>query len=141
MSKPGQLSKSQYETLAAFRYALRRFIRFSDQAARKTGLTAQQYQALLAIKGFPQDDKVTVGKLAEQLQLRPHSAVGLLDRLAAENLVVRAASATDRRQVLIELTRRGEKTLEKLASAHRQQLKRIGPEITQLLDRLNRIEK
>jgi DNA-binding MarR family transcriptional regulator len=83
MARPRQLLKSQYETLAAFRYALRRFIRFSEGAAQAAGLTAQQYQALLAIKGFPARDKVTVGELAERLQLRHQSAVGLIDRLVA----------------------------------------------------------
>jgi DNA-binding MarR family transcriptional regulator len=140
MAIPRQLIKSQYETLAAFRYALRRFIRFSEEAAHEAGTTAQQYQALLAIKGFPVRDSVTVGELAERLQLRHHSAVGLINRLGAEKLVVRLPSAEDRRQVLIELTDRGEKILEALASVHREQLKRIGPEIGELLERLNHAE-
>src|SRR5580704_11668035 len=113
MARPAHLIKSQYETLAAFRYALRRFIRFSEGAARAAGITPQQHQALLAIKGFPARDKVTVGELAERLQLRHHSAVGLIDRLV----------------------------MEKLASIHREQLKRIGPEITQLLERLGCTEE
>jgi DNA-binding MarR family transcriptional regulator len=137
MERPRRIDKSQYETLAAFRYALRRFLRFSEEAAEAAGITAQQHQALLAIKGFPARDKVSVGELAERLQLRHHSAVGLVDRLAAEKLVVRKASAEDRRQVLVQLTGRGEAVLEKLASVHREQLKRIGPEISQLLERLN----
>ena len=127
--------------LAAFRYALRQFIRFSEEAAQAAGITAQQHQALLAIKGFPGRDSVTVGELAERLQLRHHSAVGLVDRLVAEKLVSRASSAGDRRQVLIQLTSRGENALEKLTSVHREQLKRIGPEIRQLLERLGRIEE
>jgi len=141
MARPRQLIKSEYETLAAFRYALRRFIRFSEGAAQAAGITAQQYQALLAIKGFPARDKITVGELAERLQLRHHSAVGLIDRLVAEKLVVREPSAEDRRQVLVQLTSRGEAVLEKLASVHREQLKRIGPEISQLLGRLGRTEE
>jgi DNA-binding MarR family transcriptional regulator len=138
MARPRPLIKSQYETLAAFRYALRRFIHFSEEAAQAAGITAQQYQALLAIKGFPARDNVTVGELAERLQLRHHSGVGLIDRLVAEKLVVRLASTEDRRQVLIQLTRRGEEILETLASVHGEQLKRIGPEISELLGRLNR---
>jgi DNA-binding MarR family transcriptional regulator len=141
MARSRQILKSQYETLAAFRYALRRFIRFSEGAAQAAGITAQQYQALLAIKGFPARDKVTVGELAELLQLRHHSAVGLIDRLVAEKLVAREASVEDRRQVLVQVTRRGEEFLEKLASVHREQLKRIGPEISELLRRLNRAPK
>jgi DNA-binding MarR family transcriptional regulator len=134
--KPQQLVKSEYETLAAFRYALRQFLRFSEAAAQEVGITAQQHQALLAVKGFPDRDRVTVGELAERLQLRHHSTVGLVDRLVAEKLVIRAPSAADRRQVLIQLTDRGERILERLAAVHRQQLQRIGPEIRQLLGRL-----
>jgi DNA-binding MarR family transcriptional regulator len=133
-----RLSNSQYETLASFRYALRQFIHFSDEAAQTAGITPQQHQALLAIKGFPGRDKVTVGELAERLQLRHHSTVGLLNRLVAEKLVIREASAEDRRRVRIQLTSRGEKILEKLTSVHRTQLNRIGPEIRQLLGRLQR---
>src|ERR1700691_5275409 len=109
MAIPRQLIKSQYESLAAFRYTLRRFIRFSEKAAQAAGITAQQYQALLAIKGFPGRDKVTVGELAERLQLRHHSAAGFVDRLVAEKLVVRLPSSEDRRQVLIQLASSGEK--------------------------------
>ena len=113
----------------------------SAKAAQAEGITPQQHQALLAIKGFPGRDKVTVGELAERLQLRHHSAVGLIDRLVAEKLVVRVPSEEDRRQVLIQLNSRGEEILQKLASVHREQLKRIGPEITRLLGRLGRIEE
>ncbi len=141
MARPRQIDKSQYETLAAFRYALRRFLRFSEGAAEAAGITAQQHQALLAIKGFPARDKITVGELAERLQLHHHSAVGLIDRLVAEKLVAREPSVEDRRQVLIQLTRRGEEVLDKLASVHREQLQRIGPEISQLLGRLGRTEE
>ncbi len=136
MTKPKKLVKSEYETLALFRYALRQFLHFSGTAAQSAGITAQQHQALLAVKGFPGRDRVTVGELAERLQLRHHSAVGLVDRLVAEKLAVRGASAEDRRRVLIQLTSRGERILEKLACLHRQQLKQIGPGIRQLLARL-----
>jgi DNA-binding MarR family transcriptional regulator len=138
MARHGQLIKSQYETLAAFRYALRRFMRFSEEAAQAAGVTAQQYQALLAIKGFPARDNVTVGELAERLQLRHHSAVGLIDRLVVEKLVVRVPSTKDHRQVLIQVTSRGGKIAERIASVHHEQLKRIGPEIRQLLEQLGR---
>jgi DNA-binding MarR family transcriptional regulator len=137
MAKIVKLRKAQYETLAAFRHALRRFMHFSETAAQAAGVTPQQHQALLAIKGFPGHERVTVGELAGRLQLRHHSAVGLIDRLVAEKLVARAPSREDRRKVLIELTQEGEQTLEKLSALHRRQLKRIGPELSRLLERLN----
>lgn len=136
LAKPKKLDKAQYETLAAFRYALRQFIHFSEDAAQSAGITPQQHQALLAIKGFPGRDSITVGELAERLQLRHHSAGGLVDRLVVEKLVSRAPSKEDRRRVLIRLTALGEKVLGKLSSAHREQLKRIGPKIQLLLGRL-----
>jgi DNA-binding MarR family transcriptional regulator len=141
MAKSGQLGKAQYETLAAFRYALRCFIHFSEAAASAAGITPQQHQALLAIKGFPGRDSVTVGELAERLQLRHHSTVGLVDRLVAEQLVTRTSSVEDRRRVLIRLTHRGENVLEKLSSAHRRQLRRIGPELNRQLNRLAGVEE
>jgi DNA-binding MarR family transcriptional regulator len=137
MTRSNKLHKAQYETLAAFRYELRRFLHFSESAAQATGITPQRHQALLAIKGFPGRDQVTVGELAERLQLRHHSAVGLIDRLVTEKLVVRKSSVEDRRQVLIQLTARGEKTLERLSALHHEQLKQIGPELSRLLERLN----
>ncbi len=141
MSKSQSLSKGQYETLAAFRYALRQFLRFSEAAAQETGITPQQHQALLAIKGFPGRDSITVGELAERLQLRHHSAVELIDRLIVQKLVSRKATAEDRRRVLIQLSNRGEAILEKLSATHREQLRRIGPEIKQLLERLGSTEE
>lgn len=137
MSKIEMLGKTQYEMLAAFRYALRRFIHFSEQAAETVGLTPQQHQAMLAIKGFPGRECVTVGELAERLQLRHHSVVGLIDRMAAEKLVERELSHEDRRKVLIRLTAAGKSKLEKLSAMHRRQLKQVGPELSQLLERLN----
>jgi DNA-binding MarR family transcriptional regulator len=136
MAKTKQPSKSHYEMLAAFRYALRQFHHFSEEAAHAAGITPQQHQALLAIKGFPGRDCVTVGELAHRLQLRHHSAVGLIDRLVAEKLVARAPSARDRRQVFVQLTRRGESVLERLSAAHTEQLKRMGPELILRLKQL-----
>ncbi len=141
MAAPKKLSKAQYEMLAAFRFALRQFLKFSEDAAHTAGITPQQHQALLAIKGFPGRDRVTVGELAERLQVAHHSAVGLIDRLVTENLVAREPSEEDRRRVFIALTAHGEKVLEQLASAHHEQLRRIGPEIRTLLERLGNGEE
>jgi DNA-binding MarR family transcriptional regulator len=139
MARTGRLKKSEYEALAAFRYELRKFIHFSEAAAQNAGITPQQHQALLAIKGFPGREEITIGELAERLQLRHHSVVGLIDRLVIEGLVSRVQSETDRRQVLVHLSNQGEKMLEKLSNIHRTQLKQLGPELNTLIERLNNI--
>lgn len=141
MARPQKLRKTQYETLAAFRYTLRKFIHFSETAAHAIGITPQQHQALLAIKGFPGRDQVTISELAERLQLRHHSAVGLVDRLVTEKLVARVPSEKDRRQVFIQLTSRGRKTLENLSAMHHKQLKQLGPEFSLLFERLKNIDE
>jgi DNA-binding MarR family transcriptional regulator len=136
MATRNRLTKAEYEMLAAFRFALRQFLRFSEEEAQAAKLTPQQHQALLAIKGFPGRDTVNVSELAERLQLRHHSAVELIDRLEADKLVKREPDESDGRKVLIGLTGRGEQVLEKLSEAHREQLDRIGPQLTRLLNEL-----
>jgi DNA-binding MarR family transcriptional regulator len=136
MSSPGKITKAHYETLAEFRYALRKFLHFSETAALAVGVTPQQHQAMLAIKGFPGRDRVTIGELAERLQIKHHSAVGLVDRLVAEKYALRVPDQADRRQVYLALTDRGETMLERLSATHREQLRRIGPQIKRLLESL-----
>ncbi len=130
-----QISKAEYETLAAFRYAVRQFLRFSEEAATNIGLPPQQYQALLAIQGFPGRDYVTIGELAERLQIQHHSAVGLVDRLVDQDLATREPGH-DRRTVFVRLTRHGMDLLQQLATTHRDELRRIGPHLSTLLMRL-----
>ena len=132
-STRGRLAQSEYETLAAFRQALRRFLAFSARAARAAGLSPQRHQALLAIKGGTGRGQVSVGDLATRLQLRHHSAVGLVDRLARSGFVRRERSTEDRRHVHVRLTAQGEKRLADLAAAHRAELRRLGPELRALL--------
>ena len=131
-----KVSKAEYQTLADLRYSLRQFMHFSEEAAQRAGLTPQQHQALLAIKGFPENRGITIGELAERLQVRHHSTVGLVDRLVLKKLVARNHHAADRRQVDLELTELGDSTLEKLSAAHKEQLRRMGPRIESLLKRL-----
>jgi DNA-binding MarR family transcriptional regulator len=131
-----QVSKAEYETLAAFRYALRRFLSFSEEKIKSVGLTPRQHQGLLAIKGFPGRESITVGELAERLQVRHHSAVGLANRLAAQGLVERVPAEGDKRRVMLALTPRGSEVLEQLAIIHRDELRRIGPELTAAITRL-----
>jgi len=110
--------------LAEFRYQIRRFLRFSEEAARCAGLEPAQHQLLLAVKAHP--GPTTVSDLAERLQLQHHSVVGLLDRLAACGLVRRRRAEVDRRCVCVELTRKGEAALSKLTLEHRAELRTGG---------------
>lgn len=128
-----EVSKRDYERLAAMRYLLRRFLRFSDAAARAAGLTPQQHQALLAIKGFPGRDSVTVGELAERLQIVHHAAVGLVQRMVDARLLRKQPSLADKRQVWLAVTPRGERLLEDLTHAHRAELARIGESLVRLI--------
>lgn len=132
-SRP-RLAKSHYELLAALRHALRRFQRFSSDAALAAGLTPQQHQALLVIKGFPGRDYVSVGELAERLHLRHHSAVGLVNRLVQRQVARRTPSVTDRRQQEVRLTAGGEKLLGQLSTAHLRELRALRPELRRLLE-------
>jgi DNA-binding MarR family transcriptional regulator len=133
-----RLSKAQYELLAAFRYQLRQFLHFSEQAAQNAGLTPRQHQALLAIKGFPNRESITIGELAEQLHIAHHSAVGLVDRSVEQNLIAREQGVEDRRQVYIKLTDHGSEVLEQLSGAHRAEIRRLGPRLRLLLKSLMR---
>lgn len=135
------ISKSEYEMLAEFRYLLRQFLRFSEEAAQAARLGPQQHQALLAIKGFPGREHLTIGELAERLQLRHHSAVGLVNRLETQGLVRRMPGEADQRQVYVTLTESGSAMLDQLSAAHRDELRRIGPQIKLLLERLTRGSK
>ncbi len=130
-----KVTQAEYETLAELRYSLRQFLHFSEEAAHRAGVTPQQHQALLAIKGF-RGGGITIGELAERLQVRHHSAVGLVDRLVLKKFVARQHLAKDRRQVTLELTELGDQMLENLSAAHKEQLHRIGPQIESLLKRL-----
>ena len=113
-----------YRALAEFRYQIRCFLRFSEEAARQAGLEPAQHQLLLAVKA--QGSPPTVGELAERLQLRHHSVVGLIDRLAECGLVSRERPHEDKRQVCVRLTRKGETVLRKLSIEHHAELESAG---------------
>jgi len=133
---PAAPSQTDYELLAAFRHELREFLHFSEQAARAAGVHPQQHQAMLAIRGFPKRDSITVGELALKLKIEPHSAVGLVARMETEGLVTKAADPHDRRRVLIRTTPRGERTLKHLSAAHKAELARVGPALKKILTHL-----
>lgn len=132
------LVHSEYQKLEEFRFQIRRFLGFSEAAARDAGIEPQQHQALLALKGMPEGSPPTIGRLAERLLLKHHSAVGLVDRLQTLGLVDREPSANDARQVLVQLTARGERILHKLSIAHRMELEETGPELAAALRAISR---
>jgi DNA-binding MarR family transcriptional regulator len=127
------LSQDDYQALAAFRYQLRRFLRFSEQTARAAGLEPQQHQLLLVIRGMPAETKPSVGELAERLQLQHHSTVELIDRTVERGLLKRYRDTDDQRRVLIHLTRQGHNVLEQLSVLHRTELRSTGPALVQAL--------
>jgi len=116
------LSKHDFETLADFRYQLRKFVRFSEQAARRRGIKPLQYLLLLQIRGYPGRDWATVGELAERLQAQHHGVVALISRCEKQGYVERRRSSEDRRRIEIRLREKGERVLDKLARLHRAEL-------------------
>lgn len=118
---------SDYRSLAELRYQIRRFVRFSEDAARKAGIEPRQHQLLLAIKGLPEHQIPRIGVLAERLQIEPHSAVELANRLAKSGYVQRQRDGDDRREVLLKLTAKGERILGELSLDHHAELLSAGP--------------
>lgn len=129
------LSDADYQTLAAFRHELRQFTRFSENAAKATGLAPQQHQALLAIRAAADND-MSVGDLAERLMLKPHSASELIARLVLLDLVNRVPTENDRRSIALSLTPKAESILASLSLTHRDELRKIRPLLTELLAKL-----
>lgn len=136
MEQYGDLSLQEYGALAEFRFQIRRFIHFSEQAARAAGLEPQQHQLLLALKGFRGGKGATIGDLADRLQLQHHSAVELVSRSVREGLVTRSRGAVDRRQVFVTLTPHGETLLRELSLHHREELRSAGPALVRTLNAL-----
>jgi DNA-binding MarR family transcriptional regulator len=123
------LPLATYRSLSEFRHQVRRFLRYSEDAARAHGLEPQQHQLLLAIKGLPKGKTPSIGELAERLQIRHHSAVELINRLVKSGRVVREPGTVDRREVLIRLTSEGERILRELSVEHQTELTRSGPKL------------
>jgi len=123
----------EYRALAEFRYQIRRFLGFSEDQVRVAGMEPQQHQLLLAVKGLPESVTATIGELAERLQLKHHSTVELVNRLAKLGYVAREASKQDRRQVIVHLTHSGASILRKLSLSHHQELEIAGPRLAKAL--------
>ena len=128
-----RLATSDYARLAAFRAALRAFLRFSEDAAARAGLTTQHYQAMLILRARADGEPVTINDVARELLIRHNSAVGLVDRLVREGLLARESSKADRRKVELRLSAHGRQVLAKLAAVHRRELERIGPVLKKLI--------
>lgn len=135
MQTPKPVTMSEYTALAEFRYGLRKFLRFSEEAAKAHGLTPQQHQLLLAVKGYPGREWATINELAERMQLAQHSVVGIVDRCQQADLVRRDPHPHDLRVTEVHLTQTGEEVLERLTIAHRDELLRTG----EFLERLHLI--
>lgn len=134
MSQPKtSVSLSDYRALAAFRYEIRCFLAFSEQAARSAGIEPQQHQLLLAIRGLPPKRRPNIRALAERLCLLHHSTVALVDKLEERGLVRRERSTEDKREVLVRLTGAGAKLLRDLSRLHRDRLQQVGPEMVAAL--------
>jgi DNA-binding MarR family transcriptional regulator len=128
------LTNSEYGALAQFRAALRVFVRFSEDAARDAGVTPNQHQLMLAIRGA--HTTPTISELAESLQLRHHSTVELIDRAVLAGLVDRRVDREDKRRQRLVLTRRGETILASLSKTHRDELRRFREEMAEVLREL-----
>ena len=126
-------SSVDYQALAEFRYQIRRFLTFSQKAARAVGIDPQQHQLMLAIRGMPEGISSSIRNLAERLQIRHHSAVELVDRSVAHGLVARQRDGIDRRRVTVHLTGKGERLLNELSLHHRDELRTAGRELARAL--------
>jgi len=129
------LGDADYAALASFRHAIRRFQAFSEEQAIEVGLTPQQHQALLAIRGCAPDE-ATVGHVADRLILKPHSATGLINRLEALKLITRETAAVDRRRALLRLTPKAYTLLDSLSAVHREEIQRMRPLFTGIFEQL-----
>jgi DNA-binding MarR family transcriptional regulator len=127
-----QLSKEDYKAQAAFRHALRKFLRVSENNSRDAGVTPQQYQLLLAIKGMSNRDWATISELAKSLQILHHSTVGLCQRAEQIGLVSIKRDTDDKRQVRVYLTQHGEDILAAVATKNRNELEKLKEDIIRL---------
>jgi DNA-binding MarR family transcriptional regulator len=128
-----QLTLADYRALAAFRYEIRRFLAFSERAARSAGIEPQQHQLLLALQGLPAEVRPTIRAVAERLCVQHHTTVALVDKLEGNGLLLRERSSEDRREVLLRLTPDGLGLLRELSTLHRDQLRSVGPTMVSAL--------
>ena len=128
-----RVALKDYRALAAFRYEIRRFLAFSERAARGAGIEPQQHQALLAIVGLPVGQRPTIGTIAERLCIEHHTTVAIVDKLVEHEFAVRERSETDKREVLVRVTDGGLELLKELSRMHREQLGSVAPDMVAAL--------
>ncbi len=128
-----KLSLSDYQALAEFRFQIRKYLHFSEQAVHASGLERGQYQLMLAVKGMPETVRPRIRELANRMHIQHNSAVELINRLEGGGYVRRERSQGDRREVLLALTEKGEQVLEELALHHREELKSAAPTLVAAL--------
>ena len=131
-----RINLSDYQALAEFRYQIRRFVRYSEAAAREAGIEPQHHQIMLAIKGKPAGEEPRIAYLAERLQIKHHIAVELVDRLENKGFITRIRSSKDRREVLVKLTPRGEHILAELTVHTSAELRSAAPALASSLRKL-----
>jgi len=136
-----KLSLADYQALAAFRYRIRKYLHFSEQAVEAAGLERGQYQLMLAIKGMPSGVRPRIRDLANQMQIKHHSAVELVNRLETGGYVRRERARDDRREVLLALAPKGERVLAELALHHHEELRSAAPALVAALRRLMQGER
>jgi DNA-binding MarR family transcriptional regulator len=136
MTQSQKVKLSDYRALAEFRYQIRRFVHFSEEAARHAAVEPQHHQLMLAIKGKPDEEPARIAYLAERLQIQHHSAVELVDRLVKKGLITRTRGEQDRREVYVQLTARGEHILDELTVHTRGELRSAAPALVATLRHL-----
>jgi DNA-binding MarR family transcriptional regulator len=136
-----QLSQEEFTALLAFRTGLRRYLRWSEEAARAAGLTPAQHQLLLAVKGHDGPRPPTIGDLADYLLLRHHSAVELVNRAEHGGLVVRRRDPDDNRVMRVRLTGTAERVLAELTRVHLAELRDLAPILDRLTAELKTLEE
>jgi DNA-binding MarR family transcriptional regulator len=125
------LSDIEYEALANLRYRIRKFREFSGKAAERLGLTRQQHQALLAIKGLGAGGRMSLPDLADKLFLTAAETAGLAASLQAAGHVT--IEAKQKRRPAAVLTGQAEELLRRLTSAHLYEIREMAPELMQAL--------
>jgi DNA-binding MarR family transcriptional regulator len=133
LGRLAKISTSDYRSLAAFRFEIRKFLAFSEQAARTAGIEPQQHQLLLAVRGLSADARPTIRMASERLCVKHHTAVALVDKLERRGLLQRERGSADKREVLLRLTTQGQALLRELSAVHREQLRTVGPAMVSAL--------